>query len=115
VRNPQNESLLAGLRQQYDNDTALLEHMDREHSKLRAEHEELEAEYDTTSKQLGKALVDLAMSEAKVQDLRAEIERLRDQLVSPDPNEACAAHDAHLGQPCPDRTVTRPSDQAGGA
>lgn len=58
-------TLLAGLRQQYDNDSALLEHMDREHSKLRAEHEELEAEYDTTSKQLGKALADLATSEAK--------------------------------------------------
>jgi hypothetical protein len=30
-------------------------------------------------------------------------------VVMPDPDHACAAHDdAHLGQPCPDRTVARP-------
>lgn len=35
-------------------------------------------------------------------------------VAIPDPNHACAAHDdAHLGQPCPDRTVTRPNSTEG--
>jgi hypothetical protein len=34
-------------------------------------------------------------------------------VVMPDPDHACAAHDdAHLGKPCPDRTVAAPASAA---
>ncbi len=34
---------------------------------------------------------------------------LTELVAAPDPDHACAAHDdAHLGQPCPDRTGTAP-------
>lgn len=40
---------------------------------------------------------------------------LAELVAAPDPNHACAAYDdAHLGQPCPDRTVTAPNATPGG-
>lgn len=90
-------------------------------------------DYGTQLYVYGDRSVDIAVQAAEQGDevcqLRAEVDRLREQLTErrdipaaerPDPNHACAAHDdAHLGRPCPgddwDPTGTRPSDQAGGA